>query len=852
MHPNYRNIFLSISEYEIIIWEINESNQICREKIIVKGFKKKIIKAIFCKNDDKKFISYSKDNKIKIWNMESSFYFGSISVTKQITNIEFYKEHLFYQEENKNIVIYDPVKLFKILKININVENFFVIYEKPNNLQIKKNYDFIVYYQKSLFINSDNNTKLTFKDEPKNIFYDDNLEIIYIFFNSYLNIIKSKTMKIILNIENKYQHIFYINNQINKNFICGNFLYPTCPIKIYSFSSKEIYDPIKIKALANPKPDFWNNCIPIISNIQSLSLDNNIKSANNDYISKKYLNDEAIKSKILSNFNENLKQKMLDVSNEIKNYSINENDLESICIKFINMLIKDNTNKDLIKKYLEYLNYLENNKLKLQYKYINNFETEYNYYKVMFDDKELIQKNFTPKGFSEKDSFFNLLDSIININTNEQILNNEVFKNIENILNKIPIFNQPIKFDNKELYWFRNSFIINSSLQKIKDAKSEEKRNETFKLMQKSINNILKRKLFQKDYILNNKILITSLISLISIPQKDEYCEFNLNLIESKDPENQKNNNTNKFQITFFNEKVKPYEKTLNFDICPENYVLKSNKNMDLKDFELINYDEMEKYFKKIINIEHVNKFLSKIFCSKVIKEAFEILFPKYFSFPFKNEKEALDFINDNFHYIPYKSLKTGGLTEKMSLEVYYFLQARKTFFDKTNLNDEYIHLVEKIFYNSNAVKTNTHQMNHNFYNLLFMQSNGMNAVETLRKNNIEISESGKNLERLLFDRCLYRMTLFECIYILNEKNYDKSLEKFREDFNDIKENDLLIENNGIFSEFNSIVTFMDNNLLTNSIMVSDDNYDHDENKLKTYFIDNIEDENDVLGFIRI
>ena len=142
--------------------------------------------------------------------------------------------------------------------------------------------------------------------------------------------------------------------------------------------------------------------------------------------------------------------------------------------------------------------------------------------------------------------------------------------------------------------------------------------------------------------------------------------------------------------------------------------------------------------------------------------------------------------------------------------------------------------------------------MNHNFYNLLFMQSNGMNAVETPRKNNIEISESGKNLERLLFDRCLYRMTLFECIYILNEKNYDKSLEKFREDFNDIKENDLLIENNGIFSEFNSIVTFMDNNLLTNSIMISDDNNDNDENKLKTYFIDNIEDENDVLGFIRI
>ena len=97
-------------------------------------------------------------------------------------------------------------------------------------------------------------------------------------------------------------------------------------------------------------------------------------------------------------------------------------------------------------------------------------------------------------------------------------------------------------------------------------------------------------------------------------------------------------------------------------------------------------------------------------------------------------------------------------------------------------------------------------------------------------------------------------MTLSECIYILNEKNYNKTLEDFREDFNDIKDKDLQFEKNGVFSEFNNIENFInDKLLLTNSIMLSEDNYyDNDENDLSNFFIDNIEDDSDVLGFIRV
>ena len=75
-------------------------------------------------------------------------------------------------------------------------------------------------------------------------------------------------------------------------------------------------------------------------------------------------------------------------------------------------------------------------------------------------------------------------------------------------------------------------------------------------------------------------------------------------------------------------------------------------------------------------------------------------------------------------------------------------------------------------------------------------------------------SKSGKNLERILFNRCLYRMNLAECLFILNEKNYNKTLEEFREGFNEIKVEDLEIDKEGIFSEFNEIIKFKKNFLL--------------------------------------
>jgi len=361
----------------------------CEIKINIKGHSKYINKALFCKNDDKQVVSYSKEsNEIKIWNIESLFCIGSIQINKQIKNIIFFKEHLFYQEENECICIYDPVKLIQISTIKIELEGFFVIYENNSDLNNINKYDIIIYDKNSLMLNSDINKKLTFQDKKEKIFYDNDFKIIYIFFSSYLEIIKANIMEILFKLENEYKPKFFIDNQINNKFICGNFIYRGCElIKIYSFVSKNIYNPEKIKALIISKPDFFGKRCSLISNIQSLSLNNNIdiETSNIDFRLKNYLNDEKIKKELFSNFDKNLKQKRLEVSNKIKNFKIDKNDLENNYLEFIKMLIKDNTNKDLVIKYLNYLKKYGNN---IKYKFIEKFIDEYNYYKIIFEDKE--------------------------------------------------------------------------------------------------------------------------------------------------------------------------------------------------------------------------------------------------------------------------------------------------------------------------------------------------------------------------------------------------------------------------------------------------------------------------------
>ena len=122
-------------------------------------------------------------------------------------------------------------------------------------------------------------------------------------------------------------------------------------------------------------------------------------------------------------------------------------------IQLIKMLIKDNTNKELVTKYLNYLKKKDKNDNKIE----NNFEKEYEYFKIMFSRQELRARCFKIKDFSQKDVFLNLLKRISLLKDKDIDANNTVidgFKGeVSKIMEIIQLFNQPINLSNNELLY---------------------------------------------------------------------------------------------------------------------------------------------------------------------------------------------------------------------------------------------------------------------------------------------------------------------------------------------------------------------------------------------------------------
>ena len=108
----------------------------------------------------------------------------------------------------------------------------------------------------------------------------------------------------------------------------------------------------------------------------------------------------------------------------------------------------------------------------------------------------------------------------------------------------------------------------------------------------------------------------------------------------------------------------------------------------------------------------------------------------------------------------------------------------------------------------------------------------------------MKFREGGYYLELLLFGRVIKELTYGEALYILNEKNYSKSLEEFRKGFNELKEEDLIIE--GEFKDFN-IKDVSEINQLKSSIFIKIKGDNNPKDDLRNIKI-SIPLRNDVIG----
>ena len=135
-------------------------------------------------------------------------------------------------------------------------------------------------------------------------------------------------------------------------------------------------------------------------------------------------------------------------------------------IKLIKILIKDNVDKNILTKYLQFLK--QNNE---QLKIIDNVElfcNEIKYYSVCYTKDELMHNFEYSVEKNEELEFFSLLDTISNQKLDE--------KNIDSFLSKfdplkknLTTFNQPVEFENRELYFYISKVII--SLEILREKK---------------------------------------------------------------------------------------------------------------------------------------------------------------------------------------------------------------------------------------------------------------------------------------------------------------------------------------------------------------------------------------------
>ena len=391
---------------------------------------------------------------------------------------------------------------------------------------------------------------------------------------------------------------------LNKNEICEIYENPA-PFTILSYSiigkniielnikneNDNIIDVKKIKKMISD--------IPLL-----LSKDNN---ANNYLIlpenpnNKNYLKIECINKELNVIKKRSFLERKNKVINVLKQYD-EKKDIKQQYIFLFELLINDNTNKDLLESYLTLI---QDKGEELKSIFGDNFvefKDEFNLFsKVFTREKNLLYFKSNVK--SQKDEFNMFLKTIsdlqINKNDDIQIFKNDL-KGYDKYFENVCYFNMPIDISNAELFYYRSINIIKYHL--------------------KVVNDRINKKIKEKIQILNN-----SKDKIPEIEQNELIENFRNNLFKYE--LDKINNNIklciddlkNSNDLKLINELVISLcfaeEKEL-FNCCYK-YIKLANKNIDNilqqhKDDESI-INIFENYKKVDIDLSLIKKFYKKI-----------------------------------------------------------------------------------------------------------------------------------------------------------------------------------------------------------------------------------------------
>ena len=351
----YYNIFLTVSLGIIDLFEIknSEENYELDNKLRIET-NDEINFAKFSEYNEKILGSISEGKIIRLWNIDSIFNYVTIrSKLSIVTDLIFNKNNslLMIQGRNMNdsceILIYDilyNVKNIKIIKRN-QKDYIYEISEKN--------------FEKIILVNQ---FYIEFMDLDKKVIYkkiEINLQIKYICFYKYIQklIIISSRIPYVIDIKNNKiessekndskiyndffminKHKFYIN--ILREYYIESFIF-------------DLIDSEKIKPSEKASNNLFSKKFKRIFTKSDLEFTFSDIS-NGEIIEKSYLKIPKIEEALHNNYSLNLEQKKINVINGIKNYN-NEDSANNQYIFLLKLLIQDNTNKDLLKLYLNFL-----------------------------------------------------------------------------------------------------------------------------------------------------------------------------------------------------------------------------------------------------------------------------------------------------------------------------------------------------------------------------------------------------------------------------------------------------------------------------------------------------------------
>lgn len=800
-HCFNENILFVCAEKDILIYEIDENKKLNKLSII-KGNYSDVIFAAFNPFDAYIFLSISNYN-IKIYDITNSLPINNIFLDELIkgeNKIQWGKKDIgFFDDENIIYFEYNNFNREKIKRFNIkNIIDIFSFYFFNNNddsliIISKNNIDIIEKNIKvcTYKLNLNNNIISTFYFRKKSIIiiiYDDEIKGINI---NNINYSVNEYFNFKQNIKYYISNPLYINeNLLNENEICNIYQVTFSIIKSYSIFNNEIEE--NYNSNNKNKKEIKKVIQKQISDISFLiSKENN--EENNNFRIKKYFEIETIKNELI----QIKKKSFLSRKKMVEDNLIQFENIEEINQKYIfliKLLLNDNSNKNLLRKYL---NFLKNNENQLEIIFNGNIEKYYDeldYYSKVFNKEEnKIYFNIETK--DQKEDLFILLNNLLSFDENDiQKFENYLIE-CKNSFENISYFNIPIDFSNEELFYYRNINLIKYYLKNLyleilknieekkifenKNIATENKKNiekEKQRFLKLELNKIQNNIKLSINYLKNQKDVkkINALIILLIFNSSNKEFEYGYNLISS-----------NKIESN------KLYEE--------QNFINNINniKENDEYLIEFLNvFDLVE------INLSLIKEFYKKILPLKCFKSIFLTLYGNDEYYPFEDQNFTDYFIDNCFEIFNLPLENVLGFTDKFSMKTYFI-----PFLSKINgiCGDA----EKKLLRNGNLVSTGNHEIGHNFVNIKFYIENCKISIETPRKNSLDFSEGGFYIDLALFGRILEEINLEQALYILNEKNYQKTFYEFQEGFNNIKKQDLIIE--GVFKDLFKNINFNEN-----------------------------------------